>query len=235
MSEVTAIRRNYQLYYDIGPLPRDLACLDYAPRACIEGEFRLSDGETKSYRLEGSTDPCATAIAVSNSFLTTWHIWDAFLEEFTAVQPQFRFLRYNQRSYTPDTGSALITIDVLTDDLKELLDGLLIASANTVIGVSLGGATALNFALKYTPRLTRFVACDFAAISGPNAADAWGARVALAQQGMEKLVLANVKRWFLPENVRTESGRHVLRMVQENNFDGFKKGTNALIHLDLEP
>jgi pimeloyl-ACP methyl ester carboxylesterase len=52
---------------------------------------------------------------------------------------------------------------------------------------------------------------------------------------MEKLALANVKRWFLADNVRTENGRQVLRKVQENNFDAFKKGTNALIHLDLEP
>ncbi len=79
-----------------------------------------------------------------------------------------------------------ITIDLLASDLADLLDDLHIPKVHAVIGVSLRGATALKFALKYPGRLDRFVACDFTARSPANAAQAWNSRIAMAEKGTKQ-------------------------------------------------
>lgn len=212
----TAERRTWARYYTFGPAPRDLAAVASAPKSfentsafarcrtfppsetshslpAIESYVQLSDGTILPYRLEGSTDPDAQTIVLSNSILTTWGIWDGFVSAFfspTAPKQnhKFRILRYNARGrYAPapsasSSKSKPVTVDLLAADLVELLDALRIKKTAAAIGVSLGGATTLAAALKWPDRFERFMACDTSAKSPEGNAKAWSERIEMAER-----------------------------------------------------
>ncbi|MCJ1300053.1 hypothetical protein MMC08_002847 [Hypocenomyce scalaris] len=227
-------RRTYGLYYEFGPSPRDLASLP-ASEKFIESTFSMSDGQTGKYRLQGNTNPEAPVIVFSNSLLTTWDIWDQFIESFAQQHPEFRILRYNTRGRDALNSSSTkpITLELLAKDIAALLDGLCIPKVHAVMGVSLGGATVLRFALEFPHRLNRFVACDFNIASSPKNFEAWEARIKVGRDSMAKLAEQTVSRWFLPENLHSRGAKATLKMVESNDVEGFVNSVKALYMYDM--
>lgn len=208
----SAERRTWARYYTFGPAPRDLSsvasaekqfentdkfarCRTFPPSDAahtvhglpvIESYVRLEDGTSLPYRLEGSPDPTAPLVVLSNSILTTWGIWDGFVASFfsSPQNQKYRILRYNARGrYAPSPDAkGPVTVDVLAADLIALLDSLRVKKAAAAIGVSLGGATTLAAALKYPHRIERFMACDTSASSPAGNAKAWGERIEMAEK-----------------------------------------------------
>ncbi|KAI9758146.1 MAG: hypothetical protein M4579_003178 [Chaenotheca gracillima] len=258
-------RRTYDLSYTFGPAPRDLAPLSSADApiftspdgqtktlpgsqgggsgGAIESYVTTQDGVHLPYRLEGSSDPHAPLIVLSNSVLVTWGIWDEFITAFfsNAANEKYRVLRYGTRGRTSDCGSQPVTIDVLASDIIDLLDALRVPKAAALVGVSLGGATVLNAALKYPNRVAAFVSCDTNANSPAGNSKAWGDRIAVAekegasQAGQpvvgEQLAEMTTKRWFAGNN--ESRFRTVKAMVESNSLAGFKKTVEALFAYDL--
>jgi pimeloyl-ACP methyl ester carboxylesterase len=252
-------RRVYQLHYVFGPAPRDVASpkadMNYpdgatrivaAPKHSIESYVMVQDAPI-NYRLEGN--PAGTTLVLINSILVTWGIWDKFVSILQDRSPGFQILRLNTRGRDGRVGDASITVDTLADDVIGLLNALRIPKA-VAIGVSLGGATALNLALRHPSRLTAFVSCDtnsFAPASNPKA---WQERIDVAEnegakdpQGHlivgEKLAEMTTRRWFTAksyddERKAEEIGR-VKRMVETNDLAGFKKSVRALYQYDFRP
>ena len=261
-------RRVYNLYYTFGAAPRHLSemaefvspdgktrtiprSLDDCP--ALESYVTTQDGVVLPYRLEGSSDPNAPCIVLSNSILVDWRIWDDFVTSFLSF-PQnkhYRILRYLTRGRLSNYGSQEITLDLLAYDIVSLLDSLRIPKTAALIGVSLGGATALNVALKYPDRLAAFISCDTSSKSPPGNKSTWADRIALAEMegaktaGNERIVgeqLARmtVRRWFVPETFDGVEGvegdmrrLNVEVMVKSNDLDGFKKSVEALFKYDL--
>lgn len=129
------------------------------------------------------------------------HLWDGVVEAFA---PDYRVLRYDVRGHGR-TRSAYrpVTIDLMRDDLRELLDARGIAQAH-VIGLSMGGMIAQAFAAAWPERVDRLVLLDTAAARDPWMRDAWMQRAATARRdGMAPLVEPTVARWF-PEAVRRD-------------------------------
>lgn len=271
MSEVVAEKRRrvYDLYYTFGPAPRDLSApADWDASAImtktysssgngsgsgvVESYITTKDGAQLHYRLEGSTDPEAPVIVLSNSILVTWGIWDAFVKEFfsSAENKKYRILRYLTRGRTSSVGKEPITVDLLGSDIIELLDALRIQKAAAVCGVSLGGATVLNVGLRYPDRIGSFVSCDTNAKSPAGNSKAWGDRIAMAekegtkaQSGEaivgEELAEVTVRRWFVKETydggkMEAEAER-IKEMVRTNSLEGFKNSVRALWEYDMEP
>jgi pimeloyl-ACP methyl ester carboxylesterase len=266
-------RRTYKLYLTFGPAPRELAALlspDTKPWSSIDGMTRTfpatstnppavesfvttSDNVILPYRLEGATSPDAPLIILINSILVTHNIWDNFVSAFLATNPQYRILRYNSRGRSSEYGpkDKEITLDVLAADTIAILDALRVPKAAAVVGVSVGGATTLNVALKYPSRVGAFVACDFNATSSPGNVKAWDDRVALAKSdesvtttGSERevgevLAEATVRRWFVPGSYEDKKiAAEILRtkeMVKSNNLEGFQRSIRALYEYDLKP
>jgi pimeloyl-ACP methyl ester carboxylesterase len=56
-----------------------------------------------------------------------------------------------------------VTTDLQASDVTQLLDALRVPQAADLVGVSVGGATALTTALLYPSRIKAFVACDASA------------------------------------------------------------------------
>lgn len=264
-------RRTYDLYYTFGPAPRELSALsgtnlvpftspDGRTRtlpvpsddgiAAIESYITTPDGVVLPYRLEGSPSPTAPLIVFSNSILVDWGIWDGFIAVFFS-SPQnrrYRVMRYLTRGRSRHCGDQSITVDLLASDIIVLLDALRIYKAAAMIGVSLGGATVLNTALKYPARVAAFVACDTSAKSPDGNKQTWSERIAVAkEEGAkaqtgesvvgERLAEMTVRRWFVKESydgdsMAAEIGR-VKAMVQTNSLEGFRKSVEALWEYDL--
>ncbi|MCJ1247897.1 hypothetical protein MMC30_005112 [Trapelia coarctata] len=264
-------RRTWELYYTFGPAPRDLASLaseeavafeapDKRTRTwpssfstlgpAIESYVTTADNVVLPYRLEGSLDPDAPLLILSNSILVEWGIWDCFVASFLSCPEsrKYRILRYHTRGRSGSCGERPITLDVLVEDMIALLDALRIPKAAAAIGVSLGGATILNAALKFPERIGSFVACDTSAKTPEGNRKTWGDRIAIAEnEGAtnsvggkivgEKLAEMTVRRWFVKESydggkVEKEIQR-VKQMVENNNLEGFKRSVQALREYDV--
>lgn len=265
-------RRVYDLYYTFGPAPRDLAApkskyavpfestdgrtrtipMSTGGSAAIESYITTNDGAVLSYRLEGSSDIYAPLIVLSNSVLVEWGIWDGFVTAFSSKpeNKKYRIVRYHTRGRSSECGNQPVTVDLLASDIITLLDALRIQKAVAVIGVSLGGATALDVGLKYPERVAAFISCDTNAVSPSGNRKAWGDRITVAEkEGAqsqagetvvgEELAEMTVRRWFVKESydggeMEAEIGR-VKKMVVNNSLEGFKKGVQALFEYDFRP
>jgi pimeloyl-ACP methyl ester carboxylesterase len=257
-------RRVYELYYTFGAAPRHLAEVaefvspDGQTRTipislpdvpAIESYVTTQDDVVLPYRLEGSSDPNAPCIVLSNSILVDWRIWDDFIAFFFS-NPQnkhYRILRYLTRGRLSNYGTQAITLDVLAYDIITLLDTLRIPKAAALIGVSLGGATVLNAALKYPDRVAAFISCDTSSKSPRGNKSTWGDRIALAEMDEaqagdnrrivgEQLARMTVRRWLIDSFDGDQGEMRRIRvevMVKFNNLDGFKKSVEALFKYDL--
>jgi pimeloyl-ACP methyl ester carboxylesterase len=263
-------RRVYDLYYTFGPAPRYLApnladwhssdvqssltkTITSSPggAGAIESFITTPDGVELPFRLEGSAAPDAPLIVLSNSILVNYGIWDGFISSFFSIpeNKKYRILRYLTRGRSSSAGTQKVTVDVLAKDIITILDALRVQKAAAVIGVSLGGATTLNTALKYPNRVASFISCDTSSKSPAGNSKAWGERIAMAEkQGAtassgEKIVgddLAEitVRRWFVKESYDgaavEKRCEEVKQMVVNNSLDGFKKSVEALFEYDLK-
>ncbi|CAN8097776.1 unnamed protein product [Discula destructiva] len=258
----TKQRRIYSLFYVFGPGPRDLASLARLPasKAFISADARIKtdpnagspvlrayattgDNLTIPYQLEGNPDPKAPTVAFANSLLTSLHMWDPLVAILKRARPDLRILRYNHRGrHAVPEPPTPTTLDMLADDLAALLAGLRIEKLHALVGVSMGGATTLQFALKYPGRLARFVACDFNVASSAANTAAWKERIALAESvgeggapGIRKLAGVTVERWFHPHTMaaKPETVGWMTEMVADNHVQGFRYGCQALWDYDM--
>lgn len=127
------------------------------------------------------------------------HLWDAVIDRFTE---HFRVLRYDVRGHgTNRPPYREVSIDLMRDDLRALLDGYGIARAS-IIGLSMGGMIAAAFAAAEPARVDALVLADTAAEFDEGIRASWRERAATARRdGMTPLVEPTVARWF-PEAFR---------------------------------
>ncbi|XP_014550335.1 hypothetical protein COCVIDRAFT_31893 [Bipolaris victoriae FI3] len=265
-------RRAYELYYTFGAAQRDLQSLASKDtfavettegkvkthpahttpeqRPVIESFVTTKDGVELPYRLEGSSDPNAPLLVLANSILVDYGIWDDFVTEFlNLTNNKYRILRYNTRGRNtlPPDSTSPITVHTLAEDVITLLDALRAKTAS-IIGVSLGGATALNAGLSYPHRISAFIGCDTNAFAPATNAKAWNERVELAEkEGLktasgnpivgEDLAEITVRRWFVKESYDdAELAKKIQRvkdMVKTNSLPGFRDSVRALHEYDI--
>ncbi|KJX96223.1 alpha/beta-hydrolase like protein [Zymoseptoria brevis] len=205
--------------------------LDEPPSSVI-----TTDGAVLKFQLEGNpSDPVVVCI---NSILTNLHIWDAATAHLlSGVNGEtYRVLRYNPRGYAPlPSRSNPATFDLLADDLEYLLSRLNLPKVHAVLGVSMGGVTAINFGIRHSSLLDKFIACDCNLSSSPANSEAWAERVSLAKtKGMAELAKVTVERWFTPANHGSEEFTKVLAMAEGADFEGFRANSLALSDYDLK-
>lgn len=262
--------QHFELFYVFGPAPRDLTSLfdsstiNYTARdgltktfskgngagAAIESYITVDSDISLSYRLEGSADADAPLIILSNSVLVEWGIWDDFVTSFLSDfrNQKYRILRYHTRGRTSQVGPGPITLDTLSKDITAMLDALRVRNA-ILIGVSLGGATVLNTALKYPKRVNAFISCDTNAKSPDGNKKTWEERISIAEKQRtvnedgevivgDQLAEMTVRRWFVKESydgaVLERKISRVKKMVESNNLEGFRKGVEALFAYNME-
>ena len=96
------------------------------------------------------------------------------------------------------TSDGAFTTERCAKDLADILDALGISLAH-IVGCSMGGTVALNFAGRFAARVASLTVIDATAWYGPEAAINWEKRAnAALTDGMASLVDFQLERWFSP-------------------------------------
>jgi 3-oxoadipate enol-lactonase len=171
--------------------------------------------------------PVGPVVVLSNSLGSTHRMWDAQMD---VLNERFTVVRYDTRGHggspVPDGPYA---IDDLADDLLALLDRLDIGRAH-VVGLSLGGMTAMRLAARNPERVDRLALLCTGAQLPP--AQAWLDRAAAVRSGGTATVAnAVVQRWFSPGYRGDLAGWEA--MVAATPAEGYAGCCEAIAKLDL--
>jgi 3-oxoadipate enol-lactonase len=173
----------------------------------------------------------APPVLLSNSLGSTHGMWDAQLE---SLNERFMVVRYDTRGHgaspVPD---GPYSIDDLADDVVALLDGLGIARAH-IVGLSLGGMTAMRVAARNPDRVDRLALLCTGAQLPP--ASAWSDRAATVRaDGSAAVAAAVVERWFTLGylDAYPEARAAHERMVAATPAEGYAGCCEAIAELDL--
>lgn len=191
--------------------------------------FFTSSGIQLAYQVDGPAD--APTLVLVNSISTNLHMWDAQVE---LLSSKLRIVRFDARGHGASAVPAgPYTIEQFGLDLLSLLDELRIERAN-ICGLSLGGITALWFALAYPHRVAHTVFANTAARIGTT--ESWDARVeAVKTGGMSAIRDAALGR-FLSAHFRQqhpETARQISDMIDATNPIGYIAACAALRDADL--
>ncbi|KAK7977119.1 hypothetical protein PG988_004609 [Apiospora saccharicola] len=262
-------RRLWSLFYIFGAAPRDLSSLSELPTAT--SAFQSADGKTKTTnedkkardrvvrdpphrrtrrplpprrqpRPQGARHRLLQLAADVAAHVGRLRVRPEGAEA-TVQDPALRRPRPARRARaTPKPA----TLEMHADDLASVLEALRIPRLAALVGVSMGGATALRFALRHGDKVDKFVACDFNAASSAANTSAWKERIALAEStatlddgsetkvpGIQKLAGQTVERWFHP-STGAETVKWMTDMVAANDVEGFRYGCQALWEYDMK-
>lgn len=149
-----------------------------------------SNGIELTYIVEGE----GPWLVMSHSLACNVSMWD---EQAAALKRNFRVLRFDTRGHGgSEATKGAYTLDMLSDDLLGLLDGLGISRTHYV-GLSMGGMIGMTSALRYPGRFASLALCDTSSRVPPEAGPIWEGRIKTAtEQGMEPLVEPTLQRWF---------------------------------------
>jgi len=145
-----------------------------------------------SYTVEGRTDAEAPVVLFAHSIGTTRDLW---LPQIPAFRSAYRIVRHDARGHgrsaAPDGD---YSIDELGRDALAVLDAVGTSQAH-IVGLSLGGLTAMWLALHAPTRVRGIVLANTAARIGIP--ERWNERIAQVQSdGMAVIGESALTRWF---------------------------------------
>ena len=171
-----------------------------------------------------------TPLVFLNSLGSDLRIWDA-------VAPHVAHLplvRYDQRGHgLTDAPRGPYTIREHTDDLLALLDALELSKA-ALVGISVGGMIALDFAAAYPERLKALVLCDTGAKIGT--VEGWNTRIeAVRTEGLETVAERVVPGWLTAGFAEAQPAafRGYCNMLSRTPPEGYSGTCAALRDADL--
>jgi 3-oxoadipate enol-lactonase len=123
-------------------------------------------------------------------------MWD---EQVPVLRDRFRVLRFDTRGHgASSVPPAPYTFEQLTEDIHGLFSALGIEQAH-LVGISLGGMVAQEFALAHPRSVASLVLCDTTSQYPDGTEKIWQERIATVRAGgMAPLVEATLERWFTP-------------------------------------
>ena len=186
------------------------------------------------YQVDGhSADADAPTVVLTGSLGSTLSMWDP---QIPALAPRYRVVRYDTRGHgespVPET---TCSIDDLADDLLALIDRLGTPNVH-LVGLSLGGMTAIRLAARNPDRVRSLALLCTSALLGP--AQAWLDRAAtVREQGTGTVADAVVARWFSPGFLAAQPARVELyrNMIAATPALGYAACCEAIAAMDLRP
>ncbi len=154
--------------------------------------FTIGNGLATHYTLKGTKE--GIPLVFINALGTDLRIWDGVMPYATDHHP---VLCFDKRGHgLSDCPPAPYSIHDFSTDLLGLLDQLEMSQA-ILIGISVGGMIAMDFAASWPKRVYSMVLCDTAPIIGT--AELWNDRInKLRENGMHFMAEAILARWFAP-------------------------------------
>jgi 3-oxoadipate enol-lactonase len=179
----------------------------------VSGRYEIAHvaGTHLAYETAG-TGPCVVLI---HGFTLDARMWD---DQFEVLTQRYRVMRYDMRGF----GQSAIpdgTGYTPAADLKALLEYLLIDSA-AILGLSLGGGVALDFAVNY-PESTRALILVDAMVDGWAWSAEWTEESRAVWMAARESGTASAKeRWlahplFRPARQKPDVARRLARMVAD--------------------
>ena len=177
----------------------------------------------------------APVAVLTGSLGATPAMWDAVLP---LLEPHLRVVRYDTRGHGAAGGTGCVppgpyTVDDLADDLVAVLDAAGARRAH-LVGLSLGGLTALRVAQRDPQRVDRLVVLCTSACFAPAAP--WHERAAtVRERGTAAVAASVVARWFTPDHLaaRPDERRAWEAMVASVPAEGYAGCCEALAAADL--
>ena len=179
--------------------------------------------------VEGPAD--APVVVLGGSLGSTLEMWDA---QVPALTGRFRVVRYDARGHgrSPVPAGPYV-LDDLVDDLLALLDRLEVQRAH-LVGLSLGGMTAMRLAAREPSRVDRLaLLCTSARF--PTSSP-WAERaVTVRAEGTAAIAAAVVDRWFTPQRRAADPALvdRMRAMVAATPAEGYASCCAAIQHMDL--
>jgi 3-oxoadipate enol-lactonase len=153
--------------------------------------FVTVNGITLHIQQEGN--PNGLPLVFINSLGTDFRIWDDVISAFT----DHNIVRYDKRGHgLSDAPPAPYTIRNHSDDLEGLLDYFQLDDV-VLIGISVGGLIATDYAAQHPERVKALVLCDTFPKIGTT--ELWNERIRNVQEhGIAHIAEAILARWFPP-------------------------------------
>jgi 3-oxoadipate enol-lactonase len=191
--------------------------------------FTTVNGLTIHYMIEGIWE--GFPLVFINSLGTDLRIWDGVASHLTDRHPVIRF---DKRGHgLSDCPPAPYSIRDHATDLLGLLDSLNISLA-ILVGISVGGMIALDFAATWPERTHALILCDTAPVIGTT--DLWNERInTLREHGMASMADAILSRWFAPSFAAgsPEAYRGFYNMLTRASVEGYTGTCEAIRDADL--
>ncbi|MCG3268075.1 alpha/beta fold hydrolase [Yoonia sp. I 8.24] len=197
--------------------------------------LELSDGVKLAYQIDGPAN--GDWIICSNSLATDMRLFDY---EASYLAKTFRVLRYDTRGHGQSTASQPpYSFPQLVGDLIALMDHVGIAKAD-VLGVSLGGMTALALAVHHPDRVNRIVCCDARADAPDPYKAIWDGNIAkLHNENLAALCEPTLTRWFTESFLADGANKPKLDVVRDmfnaTASIGYEGTARCLQSLDVLP
>lgn len=189
-------------------------------------DFASIDGLTIHYKLELKS---GLPVVFINSLGSDLRIWD----EVVAMLGRSS-LRYDKRGHgLSDAPTGPYSTADHTSDLHGLLEHLKLKRV-VVVGISVGGQIALEFASRFPERIVGAVFCDTGMKIGT--AELWNTRIkAVRDHGLEHISDAVMQRWFGPDFRRDQMAtvRGYQNMLERQPTVGYIATCAALRESDL--
>jgi len=156
--------------------------------------FAEAAGARLFWREEAGPSADAPAILLSNSLAADHTMWEPQL---AMLRARYRVLRYDTRGHgRSDAPQGPYDFALLVSDAVAVLDAAGAAHA-AVMGLSLGGMTALGLALTHPGRVERLVCCDARADAPEPFVRSWDDRIATIRAGgMASVLAGTIERWL---------------------------------------
>ena len=194
-----------------------------------ETKFATVADVTLHYRVEGN--PSGIPLVFINSLGSDLRLWDALVSHFV---DDYLIVRHDKRGHgLSDCPPAPYTIRDHANDVAHLLDYLKINEA-IIIGISVGGMIAQDFALHYPQRVKGLVLSDTGAKIGTD--ELWNERIAvLREHGLAYLAEPILARWFAPSFSETHPAAYqgYYNLLTRMPVEGYIGTCEALRDCDL--
>ena len=181
--------------------------------------FAEINGARLHYKIDGAVG--LPWVVLINSLATDLTMWEP---QIAALTRTCRVLRSDARGHGKSRATpAPYTIDLLVDDTFGLMNHVG-ASRACVVGLSLGGLTAIAAGLRRDPRVAGIAVCDSRADMPPEFVTGIESRNRLArEQGMTPIAEQMVGRWFTRPTLDSDAGvvSMVRQMILTTTVEGF--------------
>ena len=167
--------------------------------------------ETSRLRLAVERRGSGEPVVLLHSLAMAGAMWEHVAER---LAKRFEVWTYDARGHGQSPwDNEPFTIEDLAEDLRDLLDALGLDRAH-IVGLSMGGTTAIVFAATYPERVNRLVLVDCSACYGPTRVSDWEARASkVLSSPREALLDFQLDRWFTP-HFRATNPEEVRRQVE---------------------